>query len=615
MNVLKKIIISFILFLYFNNFSLATDEKSTYLFDAYKKTNGYCSNDIAKHIKNERYDKTNFHCYSTPTPIEHNIFKGEISLQNKKYDLAETYFKEAVDKLKKDKYYSQYNNEYLLYNQLARLSLINKNYKRAIEYSDLAFKSPHLEKEFIETRIKILKNYTSENQKKINPITIISVFGTDEILYDKKEDWETILNALETIDIKYLNNSNFSFGEQLGFTKRQRSKYQTKVNNLRDSLIERAKYELALKYYNDALNNIYQAIQLSDDKEYNYSLYKTSIEILLQKKDFKNAIKILSKMLEIYNENKQKEEIYFFRVFCYIQQKEYDNALDDITKCININPLNIKYYEQKGNILFLKKQYNDALETYKEIIKIDSDYILAENTVSNIMKTQNNYKLALSLLDNLRNDEYFIINEKVNIIDKHLIDTEKYEEAIKELKKIENKNHNHSGLYLSLGICYENLKSYKTALSYYEKAINTKNVDINAYYSRSDLYIKLKNYNKALYDAQKFEKLNYGDARIYDLYYRIYLGLGNYTKALQYLQEYTNNGTYYDELEQIYAMALIKAKLGDISGSLSLINALIDDSLYYNDTDMYKKALKLKKNLYKPAQINIIFNIFISKYH
>ena len=37
MNVLKKIIISFILFLYFNNFSLATDEKSTYLFDAYKK--------------------------------------------------------------------------------------------------------------------------------------------------------------------------------------------------------------------------------------------------------------------------------------------------------------------------------------------------------------------------------------------------------------------------------------------------------------------------------------------------------------------------------------------------------------------------------------------------
>ena len=106
-----------------------------------------------------------------------------------------------------------------------------------------------------------------------------------------------------------------------------------------------------------------------------------------------------------------------------------------------------------------------------------------------------------------------------------------------------------------------------------------------------------------------------GDDRVIELYYQIYLGLKNYKKALKYLQEYTNNGTYYDDIEQIYTMALLKAKLGDTHGALTILNEIIDTSLFNKDTEMYVKALNLRKNLYQPLQVNIIFNIFFSRYH
>ena len=333
---LNSVILLLIMFLSVQ-FAYAEEIHYRFLFDSYKNMDDLCATNLANNIKSHLFNNANsgFWCITTATAnsIEYNIFKAEVAIQENKIDSAE-----SLENLKKNRWYSTYGNEFLLYNQLARLAIINKDYRRALEYSDEAFKTTHLEKEFIETRIYILKNYPIRNPRRLNLSTVFSAFQEDEILYDKSEDWEKILNGLSEIDKKYSNNSKLSFGEQLGFTKKQQTKYSAKINNQRESFTERAKYELPLEYYNDALSHIDQALELSNNKDDNFKLYMGKVEILMQKQDFEGTQKLLSQMLNTYNDDKSRQEIYCIRTFCYLQQKKYDYALDDINKALNLNP-------------------------------------------------------------------------------------------------------------------------------------------------------------------------------------------------------------------------------------------------------------------------------------
>lgn len=592
------------------NSTYAVENNNTFTFDSYKNTNNSCFNNVAKQIKNGKYQ--NFYCNST-YGIEYNILNGEIAYQSNRYDMAETYLKKGLEQLNK-KIYNNPENKYLLYNQFARIYLINKDYKRALEYSDKAFNSPHLEKEFIATRIKILEKEPILKPKSLIKILTISGLDEDTNFFDNAEDWNKILQILNEIDIKYEKSTKTTFGEALYLTKKQINSFNKKQKELINSLVQRAKLELSFGYYNDALMHIRQANHIERNEKEKFKLSLCEVEILLETKQFTKTITLINQMLDIHS-NDKKIYLYYIRSQCYIQLKKYDDALDDISKIINLNEKNPEAYKLKGMILLDLKKYDESIKNFEKALSIDETFTLPQNILNYILNSTNDYNKAVSLINMFGKNEDYAIEEKIYVINRLLINQNKYQNAINELNKIEINHKNIAKLYTYLGICYEKQNNNQLAFNYYKKALNMKEPDTYSYYCRGNLYLKLKKYKEALYDAEQYKNFDFGDARTKELLYKVYLGLGNYTKALENLQDYTDNGSYYDDLDQIYSLALIKAKLGDSYGALITTNKLIDYALSYNDTQMYAKALKLKKNIYQPAQINIIFNIFISAYY
>lgn len=64
----------------------------------------------------------------------------------------------------------------------------------------------------------------------------------------------------------------------------------------------------------------------------------------------------------------------------YMATNQLDKALSNINKAIEISPLSPNHYFTKGNIYFLKKEYNEAITYLNECLRIDPNFTLAIET-------------------------------------------------------------------------------------------------------------------------------------------------------------------------------------------------------------------------------------------
>lgn len=499
--------------------------------------------------------------------------------------------------MQKGQTYIKGENEFLLYNQLAKFYLRKKDYKQALEYSDKAFESPHLEKEFIETRISILNaNPNKDAQSIINYNTIFFEYDFAKDLQSNIPSWFND-NGQQTTEIYDLFDNSESWIKVL---KSLSEADETFAQSPYMSLIIKAKYEVALGYYDDAFSHIQKALEYCNNNEQKFPLYIGELEIYQALEKFGKMVALINKLLEIYHENEEIIPLYTTRAMCYAKLKKYDLAFQDVDRLEELinNPNNIKFLEFKGKILIECEKYYDALNLFLKISEKNNKFKLSNDILKKVVNSTNSYDLAIKAINRLGEGKVYSDTEMVDLIDSTLIENNQYKRAITELRKIESRNKKLSTLYYSLGICYDNLNSKQTALLYYNKAMSFKGFDENLYLSRADVYIKLKKYKEAFTDIKKYEKINYGDARIEEALYQIYMGLENYQRALYYLNRITSNGNSFASLQEEYDLAFIKKKLGDSYGAFIILNDLIEDSLRLNAPSMYTKAIKLKNSLY-----------------
>ena len=412
----KKIFLFLILFFISANLGFANEEISQkFLFDAYYQLNlgktsyaekAASSMQNKKYKKAEKYIQKSINLDLKDKQYLTYLVKGSLEINKNNIDEAEKDFKKAID-------YLQYNdindtpiNSYMIYNGLAKVYLAKKDYQQALEYSDKAFESPYLEKEFIETRIDILKqgNFDKKPFKYFNAIQCLNI--KLKAFIDDAQEWQEMLDWLATVDKTIQKNGELTYGEEIGFSDKQIKSAETKKENLYSAYLQKStimyliapiKYkDIIWKYMEDVLNNqncLSNQVKsmangaaaemqegLFDNKIEAISYYNTALSFDKNNHDLHQRKAVLCIDTEqfseceqdvnfIMNDNPQKED-YVISIYYHLGLINNDNFNEIINKVIYLCNKGIGYFpEEQSFFKDMKKTIEDAKKKYEKAKK------------------------------------------------------------------------------------------------------------------------------------------------------------------------------------------------------------------------------------------------------
>nr|XP_019951383.1 PREDICTED: tetratricopeptide repeat protein 31-like isoform X1 [Paralichthys olivaceus] len=101
--------------------------------------------------------------------------------------------------------------------------------------------------------------------------------------------------------------------------------------------------------------------------------------------DFNMAVKYFTDAIK-YNPTEFK--LFGNRSFCFEKMKQYEKALADAELCVNLCPGWVKGRFRKGRALAGLKRYNEAAQSFGEVLKLDGSYAEAAQELMRVQITQ-----------------------------------------------------------------------------------------------------------------------------------------------------------------------------------------------------------------------------------
>jgi protein O-GlcNAc transferase len=184
--------------------------------------------------------------------------------------------------------------------------------------------------------------------------------------------------------------------------------------------------------------------------------------------------------------------------------KRYDDAIDSYKQALKIKPDYADAYSNMGNVLKDKGDLNAAIDSYKKAIKLKPDYADAYNNMGISLKDKGDldaaiesYKKALKIKPDLAEAYY---NMGTSLKDKGEL-----EAAIDSYKQALKINPDYSEAYYNMGIALKDRGELNAAIDSYKKAIKLKPDYADAYYNmgnalknQGDLDAAIDSYKQAL---------------------------------------------------------------------------------------------------------------------
>jgi len=251
------------------------------------------------------------------------------------------------------------------------------------------------------------------------------------------------------------------------------------------------------------------------------------------------ALKFYSRAL-LYN--KENPDIYRNIARAYQRQGDYNKAYTNINRAIEMKSDTEEYYLLKGNILFQRGNYKDALKTYLEAEKIKGNY---PALLFNIATTYS------KIGDELQENEYY---KKAGSSDK--VGTIAYR------------------AYSQLGVNYLIRKDFSSAEKYLKLALNINSNDAATRYYLALTYLKQNKNDEALKELTQAETKGGKNTQILEKIAEAYDSLNKIDKSLE---------TYKKALAGRKTNAIILSKIGEIYHRMGKL----DEALLY-----YKKITK-----------------------
>jgi tetratricopeptide (TPR) repeat protein len=234
------------------------------------------------------------------------------------------------------------------------------------------------------------------------------------------------------------------------------------------------------------------------------------------------------------NEYPDNDEYYLERALALTKDHQYDLALNDIDEAITIQPSNVAYYLQKGDILFAANKTKGALEAYKLALKKfprneEALYKIGQFNlfVKKYPEAERNLR-DLVRLNNSRADAFFLLGT----VYKEMNDTVK---ALKEYLNCITVDPDFYNSYIQMGILLSE-KNDTNAVAYFTNALRIDEFSDEAYYGRGLMYQKMGKTKLAVHDYRKTADINPTHKMAYYNIGNINAELGKYDMALEQFQ-------------------------------------------------------------------------------
>ena len=303
----------------------------------------------------------------------------------------------------------------------------------------------------------------------------------------------------------------------------------------------------SLKYYFYNSNydkTILAGEKLINDKNASYTDYLIIVKAYSYNFEYRKALNTLKIAETAFPSNK---EILYSKANILYKYRRIDKSEIAINKLLENDSLNKKYLLLAINIAKLEKNNNVLLKYNKRLLKIDStnatyNYMTGityvklkqnddavkyfENAIAYDTSFGDAYKWLARMHDAFKNwdTSLYYINRAINIEPDNIsyykqraninYDRNHYFRAIIDFEKVWKADTNSSKISFKLGVCYQQIKNYKTANKLFIKSFNidSTNYRISQYLGMS--YYHLKQYNKALYYIEKAQELIQPDTKV-----------------------------------------------------------------------------------------------------
>tara|TARA_B100001057_G_scaffold352675_1_gene354393 strand:- start:2707 stop:4203 length:1497 start_codon:yes stop_codon:yes gene_type:complete len=179
------------------------------------------------------------------------------------------------------------------------------------------------------------------------------------------------------------------------------------------------------------------------------------------------------------------------------------------------NKNNAEVYNLYAFTLYFTSKFEGAVDSWKEALNINPNYIEAFNGIGNAYLKLKNINLAI----------------------------ENFEKAIRI-------NPNFFEAYCNLGSSFLKLKKYQSAIINFEKAIKIKPNYSKAIYGKAYSLMQNKNFDEAIIFFNKFIKLNSPSAEAYNAVASCLMSLDKFEESLDYLSKASNLDSRHQETNE-----------------------------------------------------------------
>ncbi len=345
----------------------------------------------------------------------------------------------------------------------AKVYIQQNNYDKAIEQCKLALEqnSQDAEAYYVMGEAYYHKNMFAEMNDAFTQSLAIDVKHTDKVKYYREVTWSKLFND----GVRFINEGNYE---------KSAAKFLEASNLLADANHLGAFKNLAYAYNqlgNDslALETYKRAIKVdSSDMELKYYLGT----MYYNKKQYDSAIDALNEVIiNVSPDSSIYNDALLQLAYSYDVSGESDKAIETYDNALKLRPADKDILFNKGRLLYMQKNYDDAAKTWEKVIELDP------NDFETHMNIANAYIVMGDSLKKVANEQ---------------------DDSFKFIRSEEERNE----------IMKKAVAEYTLALPLLEKASELKSENANVWQNLGYVYYWIEEHDKSKAAFDKFKELS-----------------------------------------------------------------------------------------------------------